>query len=1500
MRRRWGFVPLLSPIHAYGGSLGAALGAGALAMLLASAVVAVPGGNSAHAAATCPTPLTTTDGPPTERVIGFEGDGTCDFDLTPPNGAQSLKEPAGLAFEIRANADPVPPNEDDATFFLSRGDNLTSAVVTIVSITPVAGLACISGTVTTARFIVVRANSSCTVVADATLTNGKIVRATVTLAYTENAPGTDTASISAATFTTAPSSPTASNFDTIATTVTVDSVVPAIPVAGVPYTVNFTVTAATATVGPPGSVSVSDGMGGACGPVTFVNADRGGFGAAAPGPAPGQSTSGSCMMTTAVDGAKTITATYTPPVGPPFSVGDQYLGSFGTLGITVDPAAVDLPPIADAVPGAALVYSPIVAGVPFVLDGSDSSDPEMRPLGFFWEIAPGGDPDSVVVSIVGETTATPTLSTMDVGLNTTVTLKLTVTDTPLLQTDMITTVITVLSANQKPDADFVGAPKITVPETTTVTLDGTPTTDDRDADADLSFQWSIVSDPSGAVAGPIVDANDITASFPTNNIVEDATVMVLLTVTDTGMLSDMVIFEVMVTAVDADPIVDAGPDRQVVVGNMLFLQGSATDPEGEAMTFAWTEVDAGGAPVAPTAGVTITGGTTLLPKITTIDGVTPVGTLFFKLTATDAAAPIARSGMDLMALEVLPLGAPLKPVAHAGSDQTIIVPTGTLVTLDGSASFDPGGGLTYAWTETTATAAPDALTTVAPTFTALAAPGTVTYSLVVTEIGVGGLASMNIETVTITFVDPAIQKPVAHAGSDQTIVVPTGALVALDGSASFDPPGGGALSYVWTETTATAAPDVLTTVAPTFPALAAPGTVTYSLVVTEAGGFSSMNTEEVTITFVAPSNLKPVAHAGSDQTIVVPTGTLVTLDGSASFDPPGGGALTYAWTETTATGAPDALTTVAPTFPALAAPGTVTYSLVVTEVGGVASMNTETVTITFVAPSNLKPVAHAGSDQTIFVPTGTPVTLDGSASIDPPGGGALSYAWTEDTATGAPDALTGVAPTFPAQPAGTSVTYSLVVTEAGGFASMNTETVTITFVVSGSVKPLAHAGSDQTIVVPTGTLVTLDGSGSFDPPGGGALSYAWTETTATAAPDALAGVAPTFPALAAGTSVTYSLVVTEAGGLSSMNTETVTISFVRDGSVVIHLTSTIIGGYLSRRMDAIMAAEPRLAEHLIYRTDPTVPVGFSLNAVGNEYSTTINVSFSTSLQRVAQASRVVGVGVGPTVDGLGIARTSGLRREGGQSGLDIWTEGSYSHYKDHTTETDSGIVFVGADFRFTEATLIGVVGEIDWGEDSTPTAQSSGTGWMVGPYFVGEILPNLFFDSRFAFGLSSNEVSPLGTYTDTFYTERWLVAGNLTGNYQTGNFRFSPAIGVRSMTEHQKSYVDSLGNAIPDRTASLGQLTFGPEFGYRIVEPNGTIYEPHLAVTGLYDFGRIPFDATAGSLSGLNQMRARIEAGIETRIPIGITYGARAFYDGIGAEDFGGYGIRANLSLSLN
>ncbi len=744
----------------------------------------------------------------------------------------------------------------------------------------------------------------------------------------------------------------------------------------------------------------------------------------------------------------------------------------------------------------------VAEGATVTLDGSGSSDAESRTLTYAWAQT-GGSP-SVVLG--GAATASPRF-TAPTGLTQDAALVFTLTVTDgrgLTDTDTVTVTVTAASNNQAPTAN-AGADQ-TISESLTVTLDGSASSD-REGEA-LTYAWT----QTGTPAVTLSSATAVKPTFTAPAVAADTTLTFSLTVTagDKTSTADTV----QVTVKDnAAPVANAGPDQTVVEDQTVALDGSgSSDPDGQTLTYAWTQP--GGPPVTLS-------GTAVAKPTFTAPAVNANTALTFSLTVTD---PGGLTSTDTVTVTV---GNNAAPTANAGADQTVA--EDQTVTLDASASTDPESQtLTYAWTQTAgATVTLSSATAVRPTFTApknLSNDATLTFSLTVTDPG--GLTDA--DTVTAAANNTA---PTANAGADQTVV--GGTRVTLDGSASSDPQNH-ALTYAWAQTggSPTVAFDAGSST-PTFvaPVVAADTTLTFSLTVTDSGGLASAP-DTVTVTVTA--NTAPTANAGADRRAA--EGATVTLDGSASYDPENQ-TLTYAWSQTG--GTPDvnltAANTAKPTFTApssLASDATLTFTLTVTDPGGLESTDTVTITVP-TAVNNTAPTANAGPDRTVA--TGMTVTLDGSASSDPEGE-ALTYAWTQTAGTNVTlSSATAARPTFTAPDSASTLTFSLTVT-AGGMTS-SADTVTIT--VQANTAPTANAGPDRTAA--TGAKVRLDGSASSDPEGE-TLSFAWTQTGGTNVTLSNAtAVRPTFTAPDSASTLTFSLTVTAGGMTSAADTVTITV-----------------------------------------------------------------------------------------------------------------------------------------------------------------------------------------------------------------------------------------------------------------------------------------------------------------------------------------------------------------------
>ena len=205
--------------------------------------------------------------------------------------------------------------------------------------------------------------------------------------------------------------------------------------------------------------------------------------------------------------------------------------------------------------------------------------------------------------------------------------------------------------------------------------------------------------------------------------------------------------------------------------------------------------------------------------------------------------------------------------------------------------------------------------------------------------------------------------------------------------------------------------------------------------------------------------------------------------------------------------------------------------------GGTTSADTVDVTVKNVDHA---PAADAGPDQTVN--EASPVSLSGLASYDPDGDALTTFAWVQ---TGGPSvALTGadtaqpsfVAPALPGGVGGAAI-LSFELTVSDGLQS-GTDEVRVA-VEQVNHAPVADAGPD--ITKAAGSLVQLIGSGA-DPDGDAILGYQWVQTTGPAVTlSDPASAAPTFPAPATASTLTFTLQVSDGETLSAPDEVRVTV-----------------------------------------------------------------------------------------------------------------------------------------------------------------------------------------------------------------------------------------------------------------------------------------------------------------------------------------------------------------------
>ena len=630
--------------------------------------------------------------------------------------------------------------------------------------------------------------------------------------------------------------------------------------------------------------------------------------------------------------------------------------------------------------------------------------------------------------------------------------------------------------NQPPVAVAGNNQVITLP-VSSVTVNGNGSTD---ADGSITgYQWTKIDGPAQFT---IVSPN--TVQTVVNNLAQGVYRFELKVTDNKQAISRDTISITVNAAVNKAPVAIVSGNQTIVLPqNSVTVNGNNSyDTDGTVNTYQWTKIDGPAQFTIATAN----------QSQTVINNLVE-GVYLFSLQVTDDKGATAK---DTLKITVSPVPVPNHvPVAIAGNAISIVLPQNS-VTLNGNASYDEDGTIaSYKWNKI---AGPTQFTiasaTQAQTLVNGLVEGVYKFELVVTD-NTGAIGKDTVQ-VTVT-APPANQLPVAKAGNDRVITLPTNSLT-LNGASSYDPDGS-ITTYQWNKIVGPAQFTISTpTQAQTELINLSQGIYRFELIVKDNSGAVAKDTVQVTVNASPQSNQAPVAVTGNNIVMTLPTNS-VTLSGNASYDTDGI-ISTYLWKKISGPAQFNIVTpTQKQTLVLNLVQGSYEFELTVTDDDGATGKDTIMVIVNPGAPpANQAPKASAGNDVVITQPTSSVALLGTGTDED---GTISSYAWKQ---VAGPAASTIVSPTqalttIQRLTAVGTYRFEFTVTDNKGATGKATVQVIVNAASSTNRPPVAVAGDDRVISFPSDSA-HLDGTASFDPDGQ-ISTYLWSWISGPAQPE---------------------------------------------------------------------------------------------------------------------------------------------------------------------------------------------------------------------------------------------------------------------------------------------------------------------------------------------------------------------------------------------------------------
>jgi gliding motility-associated-like protein len=602
--------------------------------------------------------------------------------------------------------------------------------------------------------------------------------------------------------------------------------------------------------------------------------------------------------------------------------------------------------------------------------------------------------------------------------------------------DDITLTVLEATINQPPLADAGETIIIAFPITST-TISGLGFDDDGEIS---SYLWSKKSGPSATLS------NQTTATLSLTNLVVGTYTFEFEVTDNTGAkAADQVQLIVNPAETNQNPIANAGNDISLVLPiSITNLIGNASDPDGEIINYQWIQL------MGPTTA-TIENDTQA--NATVRDLVEGVYT--FKFLVTDDKEAIDEDQVDV---SVFAENTNIAPIANAGEDVDLYLPTNS-INIYGAGSDDDGTIANYSWNKVSGPSSVILTNQQAPTLNVSNLISGI-YEFRLSVIDNDGASTADMMRLRV-FPETTNQSPTVNAGSDKSISITTDSLSIL---ANASDPDGNIVSYLWSKTSGPAVTLKNSTTSKLTIIDFIEGIYNFRISVTDNDG--AVNFDEIKVNVLAADvNSPPIANAGNDLTIKLPTDTITIHGTGTDLEGP---INTFYWEQISGPTASLKNESSESLKVLDLKEGTYSFSLEVTDSDGATARDNMTL---FVLSNeiNLSPTVNAGSDQLVDEGSGElqfeAIASDEDGSID-------SYLW-EKISGGQADLSSANTKTLSVSnyEAG-NYEFSISVTDDKGAIDNDIVLLTV-FPIISIPPPTVFAGNDTTIITPIDSVVLI-------------------------------------------------------------------------------------------------------------------------------------------------------------------------------------------------------------------------------------------------------------------------------------------------------------------------------------------------------------------------------------------------------------------------------------------